>query len=59
MKLCTMIVTVVPKVCGKKSDNEGHKLSAAHFTQLFYRSGLLSQSDASIWALCGCPESCQ
>jgi hypothetical protein len=26
---------------------------------LFYRSGLLSQSDASIWALCGCPESCQ
>lgn len=41
-----------------KSDNEGSELSATHFTQLFYRSGLLSPSDASIWAHCGCPESC-
>ena len=35
------------------------ELSATYFTQSFYRSGLLSQSDASIWALCGFPESCQ
>jgi hypothetical protein len=53
MKLCTIIVPVVPKVCEKRSVNEGSELSATHFTQSLYRFGLFSQSDASIWALCG------
>jgi hypothetical protein len=49
MKLFTMIVTDVPKVCRKETecDDEGSVFSATHSTPSFCKFGSFSQSDAS------------